>query len=77
MHAWVGDKTCRPYSLGCIYYMYFNQNTPGVKCSGHARTKKGLDEKDVKLNWVAKALAIYDVDEIKIFDNDDKAAKRS
>ena len=46
---------------------------PWCKKSSNQELKKGWDEKDVKSNWAAKASA---VDEIKIFDNDDKAAKR-
>ena len=45
---------------------------PWCKKSCGQESKKGHAEKDVKSKWAAKASA---VDEIKIFDNDDQAAK--
>ena len=58
-----------------VFYICISQpKHPWCKKSRGQELKKGQDKKDVKSNWVAKASG---VDEIKIFDNDDKAAKRS
>ena len=52
--------------------MVSHWNTPGV-INLQPKSKNSHDEKDVKSKWVAKAFA---VDGIKVFDNDDQAAKR-